>query len=86
MVRGLRPLATVFTVLLLELPARHSLCVGSFDDIDRLGALLQRPHHLLQMTLLVLQIGADDVFAGRAHRHAIGRLVVGAKGQALPHG
>jgi hypothetical protein len=40
---------------------------------------------LKQVPLLVLKVRADDVFAGRAHRHAIGRFVVGPVAQALPH-
>ena len=84
-VAACRPLATGFTVLFLNFCRATASASEPAHDIDRLGALLQRPHHLLQVPLLVVQIGADDVFAGRTYRHAVGRLVVGAVAQALPH-
>src|SRR5581483_11691430 len=74
-----------FDRLVLELTAGNGRGVRALDHIDRLGAFLERTHDLSQMPLLVRKIGANHVFARRADGHAIGRLVVGAVAQALPH-
>src|SRR5262245_16388389 len=70
----------------LELAPGYRFGVRAWHDVDWLGALLQRPHHFLQVPLLVVQVGTDDILAGRTHSHAIGRLVIGAMAEALPHG
>src|SRR5262245_10623791 len=38
------------------------------------------------MTLLVVQVGTDDILAGWTNSHTVSRLVIGAMAQALPHG
>src|SRR5262245_32216318 len=70
----------------LELAPGDRFGVRARHDVDGLGALLQRPHHFLQVPLLVVQVGTDDVLAGRTHRQAVGRLVIGAMAKTLPHG
>src|SRR5215468_346522 len=69
----------------LELASGYRFGVRAWHDVNWLGALLQRPHHFLQVPLLVVQVGTDDILAGRTHRHAVGRLVIGAMAEALPH-
>src|SRR5262245_37224242 len=70
----------------LELSPGYRFGVRARHDVDWLGALLQRPHHFLQVPLLVVQIGTDDILPGRTNSHAVGRLVIGAMAEALPHG
>src|SRR5262245_51558655 len=70
----------------LELAPGYRFGVRARHDVDGLGALLQRPHHFLQVPLLVVQVGTDDILAGRTHSHAVGRLVIGAMAETLPHG
>src|SRR5215470_13034516 len=70
----------------LELSSGYRFGVRARHDVDWLGAILQRPYHLLQVPLLVVQVGTDDILAGRTHSHAVGRLVIGAMAEALPHG
>jgi hypothetical protein len=60
--------------LIFGFPPRHRFGIRAWDDINRLGAFLQRPHHLPKVALLVVKVGADHVFAGRTHRHAVGGL------------
>src|ERR1700730_17944055 len=75
-----------FHGLVLKFPARHGFGIGAFHHIDRLRTLLKRSHDLRQMALLVMQVGTDDVLAGWTYGHAIGRFVIGAMAETLPHG
>src|SRR5882724_12244203 len=72
--------------LVLELSPGDRFGIGARHYVDGFGPLLQRLHDLLQVALLILQIGADDIFAGRTYGHTVGRLVVGPMAKALPHG
>src|SRR6266496_1635869 len=56
-------IANRFYGLVLELAPRYRFGVGAGDHVNRLGTFLQRLHHLREVALLILQVGADDVFA-----------------------
>ena len=54
-------------------------------NVDRLFLHLQRFHYLLQKHFPIGQERRNHIFTGRTDRHTIGRLVIRAKGKALPH-
>src|SRR5262249_58801752 len=69
-----------------EAPGHVLLGVRAGDDVNRLLLLLQRTDDVAQVSGLIREIGADNVFAGRADAQAIRRLVVRPEGETLPHG
>src|SRR5436309_1734007 len=54
-------------------------------DIAHLCLVLKWPYNRLQMVRLVVHVRPDHILSSGADRHAVGRFVVGAEGEALPH-
>jgi len=73
-------LPTGFTGFILEFASRHRFGVRACHYVDWFGALLKRPHYLLEVALLIMQVGADNVFAGRTNGHAVCGLVISTIG------
>src|SRR6266576_157232 len=72
--------------LVREAPRYELFGIRIGNNVDRLRFVLQRANDIVEKLFAVREEGRDYVLARRTYRHAISGLVVGAKGQALPHG